>query len=332
MFRPVSYGRKCFKFFEARRLISSNVLRVSEEIKDALASRKPVVALESTIVTHGLPFPKNVEMANEVEKTIRENGAVPATIAFLRGRPCIGFSTAEIQYLAEQLDAIKVSRRDIAHVMVNKLNGGTTISGTMILAEKAGIRVFGTGGLGGCHKGSDSTFDISADLTELGRTKVAVVCAGPKSILDIDKTMEYLETQGCYVATYGEPGTNVPGFFAVDSGVASPYNFQDYLSAASVIYQGASVLGLSSGYLFCIPPGQDYALDSLYISGIIAEAEAEALRMGIKGKKLTPYLLGKIASITKGTSVDTNIKTVLNNVTAASKIAVELSKLEVSGM
>lgn len=288
-----------------------------------------MVALESTIITHGLPYPRNIEMAQKVEQIIRENGAIPATIAFLSGKPCVGLSEEEIDQLAAA-PANKVSRRDVAYTMANRLSGGTTISGTMILAEKAGIKVFATGGLGGAHKGAETTFDVSADLSELGRTKVAVVCAGPKSILDVAKTMEYLETQGCFVSTYGPDGTNIPGFFAVDSGVPSPYNFTSFRNAASIIHTGINEMGLESGYLFCIPPPQDVALDLAYINGVIAAAEKEANQLGISGKKLTPFLLSKIASITQGSSVDTNLKVVFNNAEKASKIAVELSKLEVS--
>lgn len=203
-----------------RRFSSHNNLVISNEVQSAIASNKPIVALESTIITHGLPYPENLNMAKEVEELIRQNNAVPATMAFIRGKPVVGLTTSDLEYLSKEPDMVKVSRRDVPYVMSKKLSGGTTIAGTMILAHRAGIRVFATGGLGGVHRGVEATMDISADLDELGRTPVAVVCSGPKSILDIDKTMEYLETKGVHVSTYGPPGTNVPGFYTSDSGVA----------------------------------------------------------------------------------------------------------------
>lgn len=314
----------------SNRFVSTSPLRITDEIQEAINCKQPIVALESTIITHGLPYPKNIEMATSVEKVVRSNGAIPATIAFVNGVPSIGLDHSEIEHLASKNDSMKVSRRDIGYVMANKFNGGTTISSTMILAEKAGIKIFGTGGLGGVHKDSELTMDVSADLTELGRTKVAVICAGPKSILDVAKTMEFLETQGCFVSTYGSEGTNIPGFFTTDSGVKSPYNFDTFKNAAEIVHNGINKFGLNSGYLFCIPPPENIALDSLYIAKIISEAEVLAQKESIKGKDLTPFLLGKIAEFTKGLSVDTNLEVVFNNAAAAAKIAVELSKLEVS--
>lgn len=208
----------------SKRFISNNLLSVSDEIKQALNDNTPVVALESTVITHGLKYPENLEFALAVEQTVRDNGAIPATIGFFEGKGVVGASKEQITYLAEAINdperkPTKVSRRDIPHVLSKKLLGGTTIAGTMILANKVGIDVFATGGLGGVHRGAEINFDISADLSELGRTPVGVVCSGPKSILDIAKTMEYLETAGVHVSTYGPKGTNIPGFFAPDSGV-----------------------------------------------------------------------------------------------------------------
>lgn len=327
------------RYFSSSSNFNTAKLSISEEVKHAIHTHQPVVALESTIITHGLPFPRNIEMAQKVEQIIRDNGATPATIAFVNGVPSVGISDSDIEHLAHEAHRFsigqsttginKVSRRDIAHTMAHKLNGGTTISSTMILAEKAGVKVFATGGLGGAHKGAELTFDVSADLTELGRTKVAVVCAGPKLILDVAKTIEVLETQGCYVATYGAPGTNIPGFFAVDSGVKSPYNFASFKDAAKTVHCGINEFGLNSGYLFCVPPPADVALDSSYINKIINEAELEAGQLGIKGKELTPFLLSKIAQVTKGSSVDTNLQVVFNNAKAGAQIAVELAQLEV---
>jgi pseudouridine-5'-phosphate glycosidase/pseudouridine kinase len=217
----------------SKRFISNNLISVSEEIKQALNDNTPVVALESTVITHGLKYPENLEFALAVEQTVRDNGAIPATIGFFEGKGVVGASKEQITYLAEAINdperkPTKVSRRDIPHVLSKKLLGGTTIAGTMILANKVGIDVFATGGLGGVHRGAEINFDISADLSELGRTPVGVVCSGPKSILDIAKTMEYLETAGVYVSTYGPKGTNIPGFFAPDSGVPVCYTHLIY--------------------------------------------------------------------------------------------------------
>ncbi|CAH02105.1 pseudouridine-5'-phosphate glycosidase/carbohydrate kinase family protein [Kluyveromyces lactis] len=305
-------------------------LSVSDEIREALNAKMPVVALESTIISHGLPYPENIEMALKVEQEIRNNGAIPATTAFINGIPKVGLKTREIEQLAEYARkglVNKVSRRDISYTIAQKLYGGTTISSTMILSHKAGIEVFATGGLGGVHKGGELTLDVSADLEELGRTPVSVVCAGPKAILDIPRTMEYLETKGCMVATMGPPGTNVPGFYTRDSGVKSPYNFNSYLEAAQIIRDG-NEFGLNSGYLFCCPPPREVALDDNFINDIIEQACQNAAAAGISGKELTPFLLREIASKTSGASVKCNISFVLNNCKIAANIAASLSKLK----
>ncbi|KAL6946916.1 hypothetical protein ACO0QE_001770 [Hanseniaspora vineae] len=285
-------------------------LKISEEVREALSSNKPIVSLESTIITHGLPLPSNIEMAQDVEKVIRDNGCIPATIAFVDGVPTVGCSSQEIEYLAHQKHVNKCSRRDIAPTMAYKLNGGTTISGTMVLSHMAGINVFATGGLGGVHKGGELSMDVSADLEELGRTPVAVVCAGPKAILDIPRTMEYLETKGCTVATMRSK--YIPGFYTRNSGVSSPYTFDNELEAARIIKKGLDV-GLNSGYLFCIPPPEDIALNDEYIKEIIDRAETKARNENILGKNLTPFLLSEIAKYTNGASVKCNIDFVLNN-------------------
>ncbi len=205
-----------------QRSISSNAISISSEVSKALKNKTPVVSLESTIITHGLPYPENYEMAVEVENLVKSLGAIPATTAFINGIPKVGLNEEELLILSKggQDKNIKVSRRDIPYIISKKLNGGTTIAGTMILSHLAGIKVFGTGGLGGVHRGGELSLDVSADLDELGRTPVSVICAGPKSILDIKRTMEYLETKGVHVSTMGPKGSNIPGFYCRDSGVS----------------------------------------------------------------------------------------------------------------
>lgn len=265
-------------------------------------------------------------MAQSVEETIRENGGIPATCAFIDGKPHVGLSESQLISLAESTSANKVSRRDIGYVMANKQNGGTTIALTMILSHMAGIKVFATGGLGGVHRDGQFTMDVSADLTELGRTPVSVVCAGPKSILDIGLTLEYLETQGVFVGTYKQG--NIPGFYTQDSGFKSPYSFQTFSEAASIVHNQNNVMGLTSGSLFCIPPPSETAMPREVIDKIILDANNEAKDLKISGKELTPFLLSKIAQVTKGESVKSNIQLVLNNARAATEIAKELAFLE----
>ncbi|RLV95038.1 hypothetical protein JA1_001307 [Spathaspora sp. JA1] len=305
-------------------------IQISQEIKHALASKSTaVVALESTIITHGLPFPKNVEMALSVEEKLRSNGVIPATCAFIQGKPHIGLTSSQLEQLAEST-ATKTSRRDIGYVMANKLNGGTTIASTMTLSHMAGIKVFATGGLGGVHRDGQFTMDVSADLTELGRTPVSVVCAGPKSILDIGLTMEYLETQGVYVGTFNESKLDqveVPGFYCRNSGIVSPFTFNSFTEAASIIHNQSN-MGLQTGNVFCIPPPIETALDSKYIAEIIETATQLAETRGIKGKKLTPFLLSQIAEQTQGKSIDCNLSLVYNNAIAGAEIAKELLALE----
>lgn len=315
-------------------------LEISEEVRQALNDKYPVVSLESTIVTHGLPYPQNLIMARQVEQEIRNHGGIPATCAFIGGKPIVGLCSNQLEYLAEQSKihkAIKISRRDIGYSMAHQLNGGTTIALTMILSNLAGIRVFATGGLGGVHKDGHITMDVSADLTELGRTPVSVVCSGPKSILDITLTMEYLETQGVFIGTFNDgqdivqkEGIDVPGFYCRSSGVKSPYIFHNFSEAARIIHNQNEVMGLESGNVFCIPPSKDIALPSDVINTVIADAIEEAKAGNVIGKELTPFLLNKIAAHTKGKSVDCNIKFVLNNAKSATKIAKELVSLNKS--
>lgn len=313
------------RLFNSKRAFSSAV-KISEEVQQALNDKKPVVSLESTIITHGLPFPQNLEMAQKVEQTIRDNGCVPATTAFIEGVPTVGLSAKDLDLLTQVKNVNKVSRRDVGYTIANKLHGGTTISGTMILSKLAGIKVFATGGLGGVHRDGENTMDVSADLEELSRTNVAVVCAGPKAILDIERTMEYLETKGVFVGTYGPKGTNVPGFYTTDSGVKSPYNFQDFTQAARTILE-TDKMGLGNGYLFCIPPPAEVALSSDFITSVVDEAVALAAKNGVKGKEITPFILSRVAEASKGVSVKCNVEFVFNNARAASELAVEYNKL-----
>lgn len=306
-------------------------LVISEEVKAALQDQKPVVALESTIITHGFPYPQNLEMATQVESKIRNNGCIPATCAFIKGVPYVGLTSEQIQYLAQQSNVNKVSRRDFGPTMAMKLDGGTTIAGTMILAHKAGIQVFATGGLGGVHRDGHITMDVSADLTELSRTPVTVVCSGPKLILDVPKTIEYLETQGVLVGTYNDNGrkcVEIPGFFCRGSGVRSPYSFNDWNDIASMIYNHNQVMSLSSGVLVCVPPPEESALPSEFIDKIIENANEEAFAQGISGKELTPFLLKRIAQDTNGLSVKCNKEFVINNADASCKIAQRLVTLD----
>lgn len=312
----------------------TSAIRISKEIVNAVKRKKPVVALESTIITHGLPYPQNLEMARTVEAIIREQGAIPATIGFVRGEPIVGLNDIDLEFLARTRDPStpnespeKISRRDIPHVMARKLSGGTTIAGTMILAHHSKIKVFSTGGLGGIHRGVETTWDVSADLDELARTPVGVVCSGPKSILDIPKTIEYLETKGVHVSTLGQPGTNIPGFYTKDSGVPSPFNFQTPEDAAKILHY-VDKLNLNTGSVFCVPAPDYCALPNSLIDVVIDRAIEEANHNHTFGKNLTPFLLQKVWEATNGKSVDVNIEFVKNNARIGAQIAKELANLE----
>lgn len=300
-------------------------MQPSHEVASALASGSPVVALESTILTHGLPFPKNLEMGRAVEKMIRAEGCVPATTAFLAGQARVGLNEKELERLASSRGTHKISRRDIPSAFAHAFNGGTTVAATMILAKKAGIKVFATGGLGGVHRGVAETWDISADLEELSKTPIAVVCSGPKSILDVPKTLEYLETKGVPVSTYGQK--SVPGFFTRDSGVSSPYVFDSPEDAASVIKAGLD-FGMQNGYVFCVPCPSHLSMPAPLVDRAIESALEQAALEGITGKATTPYLLEKIWQATGGNSVSTNIEFVKNNARVAAQIARSLAALE----
>ena len=300
-------------------------IRVSPKVREALATGKPVVALESTIISHGMPYPKNVETALMVEDEIRKNGAVPATVAIIKGEPTVGCSKEDIEHLGKAgLTVTKTSRRDIPIVAAKGLDGATTVAATMILAEKAGVKVFATGGIGGVHRGAETTMDISADLEELARTSVNVVCAGAKSILDLGLTLEYLETKGVEVIGYGTD--ELPAFFTRKSGFKVNCRMDDPLTIAKAI-KCKDELELGGGILIVNPIPEEYSMDPEYIEKVIKEALKEADEKGVKGKEITPFLLDRIQRMTGGQSLESNIKLVLNNAKLAARIAKELSEL-----
>lgn len=299
-------------------------LEIHPEVKNAIENGKPVVALESTIISHGMPYPRNVETALNVEKIIRDKGAIPATIAILKGKLKVGLSEEEIEYLGKATNVIKTSRRDIPFIVANKLDGATTVASTMIIAALGGIKVFATGGIGGVHRGATETFDISADLEELANTNVAVVCAGAKSILDIGLTLEYLETHG--VPVIGYQTEEMPAFYTRKSGFKVDYKVdspEEIAKALKVKWD----LGLKGGMVVANPIEEEYQMDYDTITRAIEKALKEADEKGIKGKESTPFLLAKVKEITGGDSLESNIKLVYNNAKLGAQIAVELSKL-----
>ena len=301
----------------------NSYLDITPEVSKAIAGNIPVVALESTIISHGMPYPKNVETALNVEKIIRENGAVPATIAILQGRLKVGLTREEIEYLAKGKEVAKASRRDIPFIIAKKLDGATTVASTMIIANLAGIKVFATGGIGGVHRGAQQTFDISADLQELAHTNVAVVCAGAKSILDIGLTLEYLETHGVPVVGFGT--NEMPAFYTRKSGFAVDYRVDSTAELAQAV-KAKWDLGLNGGIVVANPIPEQYKMDYDVITRVVDEAVEEAEFNGIKGKETTPFLLAKVKEITEGESLEANIQLVYNNAKVGAQLAVELSK------
>jgi len=297
------------------------LLQLSPEVAAARAAGKPVVALESTIISHGMPYPQNVQTAREVEQVIRAAGAVPATIALIDGRICVGLADDQLERLGNAQDALKVSRRDLAYVLAEKKLGATTVAATMICAALAGIEVFVTGGIGGVHRGAGTSFDISADLQELARTNVAVVCAGVKSILDIGLTLEYLETHGVPVVSVGQPG--FPAFFTRESGFNADFQLDTPEQQARFI-RTKWQLGLSGGVLVSNPVPDESALRNEEIDGIIAQALRDADAQGVKGKAVTPFLLARIKDLTGGRSLATNIALVKHNALVGARLAVAL--------
>ena len=300
-------------------------VEINPEVAEALSSGKAVVALESTIISHGMPYPKNVETALAAEQVVRDNGAIPATIAIIKGKLKVGLTLDEIEYLGKTEGVIKTSRRDIPFIIAKKLDGATTVASTMIIADLAGIRVFATGGIGGVHRGAPESFDISADLQELAHTNVAVVCAGAKSILDIGLTLEYLETQGVPVIGYGTD--ELPAFYTSRSGYAVDYRVDSPEETAEAL-KAKWDLGLEGGVVIANPIPAEYEMDPEVINGAIAAAVKESEEKGIKGKESTPFLLAKVKELTGGASLDSNIQLVYNNVKVGAQIAVALSKLE----
>ena len=300
-------------------------MKISNEVLEALKNNKPVVALESTIISHGMPYPRNVECALAVEKVIRDNGAIPATIGIIEGEPIVGMSPEEIELFGKTKGIAKVSRRDLPLVIASKKWGATTVSATMILAQKANIEFFVTGGIGGAHRKANETFDVSADLDELGKTDVTVICAGPKAILDLNLTMEYLETKG--VPVIGYKTDKLPAFYTRESKLGVDYNASSPQEIAKIV-KAKREYELHGGVLVCDPIPEEYSLDSSYIDKYIDEALKEMEEKGIKGKDETPFLLAKIVELTGGKSLDTNIKLILNNAKLGALTALEYTKIK----
>jgi len=300
-------------------------IRINPEVKKALDEGKPVVALESTIISHGMPYPKNVETALNVEKIIRDNGAIPATIGIIDGVGVVGMTADEIEEFGKRKGILKVSRRDLPVVFAKKLWGATTVATTMILANMAGIEVFVTGGIGGVHRGAQQTFDISADLQELAHTNVTVVCAGAKAILDLPLTLEYLETFG--VPVLGYKTKELPAFYTRHSGLNLDYEMNDEKEIAEVIKTKRD-MKLDGGILIGNPISEEDSLDPKVMNDAIDKALFEAQSQGIKGKDTTPFLLAKIKELTGGESLESNIKLVYNNARVGACIAKELSVLK----
>ncbi len=302
----------------------NSYLDLSPDVAEALKTGKPVVALESTIISHGMPYPQNVETARQVEKIIWEAGAVPATIAILGGRMKAGLTDDELEYLGKTGPKVtKTSRRDLPLVISKKLDGATTVTTTMMIAHMAGISVFATGGIGGVHRGAETTMDISADLEELAQTPVMVICAGAKSILDLGLTLEYLETKGVPVLGYGTK--ELPAFYTRKSGFGVDYEVDSPKELADA-FKAQRALGINTGMLVTNPIPEEYSMDFETINKAINEAVQEAKDKGIHGKKTTPFLLAKIKDLTGGDSLASNIQLVYNNARLAAETAIELAK------
>lgn len=299
-------------------------LSVLPEVQAALDAGKPVVALESTILSHGMPFPQNMEFGRRVEQIIREEGAVPATIAILDGQLKVGLTDAELERMCKDHSIGKVSRRDVPVYLATGRPGATTVATTMLIAEMAGIRIFATGGIGGVHRGAETTMDISADLQELAHTSVAVVSAGVKSILDIGLTLEYLETMG--VPVMGMMTKDFPAFYCKKSGFQVDHEIGSYREAAQIM-KAKWDCGLKGGIILANPIPDEYAMDSDYMNGIIEQAVGEAAQQGVKGKAITPFLLARIVELTGGSSLESNIQLAYHNARCASRIAVEYCNL-----
>jgi len=299
-------------------------LEINPEIQQTLSEGKPIVALESTIISHGMPYPENVKTAKEVEQVVRDNGSIPATIAILNGIMKVGLSENELEFLAKSKDIQKVSRRDIPYIISRKLHGATTVAATMIISQLAGIKVFVTGGIGGVHRGASETFDISADLQELTKTNVAVVCAGPKAILDIGLTIEYLETHG--VPVIGFKTSEMPAFYTRTSGFSVDFHLDTEKEIAELL-KAKWELGLQGGAVITNPIPEEFEMDKKLIDRAIDSALNDAERNNIAGKNITPFLLDSIKEVTSGKSLISNIELVKNNARVGSRIACELTSL-----
>lgn len=296
----------------------NNYIKISKEVQNALDNNLPIVALESTIISHGMPYPKNLHTALECEQIVRDNGCVPATIAIIKGKLCVGLEKEDLEYLAYTgLKVTKVSRRDIPVIVAKGADGATTVSATMYIASLAGIKVFATGGIGGVHRGAEISMDISADLDEFAKTNVTVVCAGAKAILDLPKTLEYLETKG--VPVIGYQTKTLPAFYTRKSDYSVDYQM-DTPDEIAKMMKTKWDLGLNGGVLVTNPIPEEYSLDEEIMNKAINEAIESANNEGISGKEITPYLLDKIQKITSGTSLESNIKLVHNNCKLASLI------------
>lgn len=293
-------------------------LKINPEVENALDVGIPVIALESTIIAHGMPYPKNVETALAVEETIRSNGAVPATVGIIGGKIIVGLTKDEIEYMAKAQNVMKVSRRDFPYVISKELDGATTVAGTMIAAKMAGIKLFVTGGIGGVHRGAGESFDISADLEELKNTDVTVICAGAKSILDIPATLEYLETAGVPVITYGQD--QFPAFYSRQSGHNADCRM-DSIEEIGKLIKAKHELGFKGGILVACPIPAEYEIPFSQMDGYIQKALKECNKKGVTGKRITPFLLSKVVELTGGESLEANIKLVLNNADIGSRIA-----------
>ena len=304
----------------------NSFLQIAPEVAEALNNNKPIVALESTIISHGMPYPKNVETALAVEQVVRENGAVPATIAIMHGKCYVGLTAAEIGLFGKEKDVWKVSLRDIPYVIAQQLFGATTVAATMRIAAMAGIQIFVTGGIGGVHRGAEKSMDISADLTEMAQTNVAVVSAGVKSILDIGLTLEYLETQGIPVVTIGQDA--FPSFYSRESGFTSPLRL-DTPTAIAKMLQTKWTLGLNGSVMIANPIQPQNEVPQQQMEQYILQALEAASLAGIKGKAVTPFLLQYIANHTKGESLEANIALIKHNAAIGAQIAVQLSCLTV---
>ena len=300
------------------------MLKINPEVKKAIESNQPVVALESTIISHGMPYPKNVETALRVEKMIRDHGAIPATIGIIDGDAVVGMTPEEIEEFGKRKGILKTSRRDLPVVYAKKLWAATTVAATMIIAKEAGIDMFVTGGIGGVHRGATETMDISADLQELAKTDVTVICAGAKAILDLELTVEYLETMGVLVLGYQTK--ELPAFYSRHSGIALEYSADSYLEAAKIM-KAKKDANLSGGILITNPIPEQYAMDDKVINEAISKALKMADEQGIKGKEVTPFLLKTVVELTGGDSLESNINLVLNNAMVGAEICKEYKKL-----